>query len=147
MVAVGVWDKPEHSPSREERQQKAAAYRGRSGASLDIDGVNADVVARWTRDKSRVIVELSAPFEPDAHYLRINASGGKSAASTRQDDRYTKPPELELPVSDSLADVTVEIEIGGKTWKEGARGTLRSIRLSPSGVAYDAKTGQQLPTA
>lgn len=146
VVAVGVWEKPKHVPSREERQQKAAAYRGRSGASLDIDGVNADVVARWTRDKSRVIVELSVPFEPDAQYLRINASGGMSAVSTRQDG-YVKPPELELPVSDSLADVAVDIEIGGKTWKEGARGTVRSIRFSPSGVAYDAGTGQRLPAA
>ncbi|MEU2395043.1 hypothetical protein [Streptomyces sp. NPDC007369] len=145
LATVGVWQQAETDSTAEERQQKAAAYTGKSGASLDVDGVKADVVARWTQDKSRVIVELSAPFEPDARYLRINGPEGKSAVSTRQDDRYTKPPQLDLPVSDSLADVTVQIEIGGQSWKEGTRGTVRSIRLSPSGVAYDADTGVQLP--
>ncbi|MFE9222766.1 hypothetical protein ACFYN3_41645, partial [Streptomyces lavendulae] len=65
--------------------------------------------------------------------------------STRKDDRYTKPPELSLPVSDYLADVTVQIEVGGASWKEGTKGTIRKIRLSPSGVAYDAETGAKLP--
>lgn len=144
LTTAGVWQKAESDTKHEEQQQKAAAYKGNSGASLTVDEVDADVIARWTKDRDRVIVELSAPFESNANYLRLEASG-KTAVSTREDDRYTKPPELEVPVSDHLADVTVQIEIGGKTWKEGTRGTLRTIRLSPTGIAYDAETGEKLP--
>ncbi|WP_327135911.1 hypothetical protein OG311_38075 (plasmid) [Streptomyces sp. NBC_01343] len=144
LTTAGVWQKADDDTEREERQQKAADYKGKSGASLTVDSVDADVIARWTKDKDRVIVELSSYFDSDAKYLRIDSSG-KSAASTRGDDRYPKDPQLELPVSDPLADVTVQIEIGGATWKEGAKSTVRTVRLSPSGVAYDAETGEKLP--
>ncbi|WP_030872615.1 hypothetical protein [Streptomyces sp. NRRL F-2747] len=144
VTTAGVWQKAEGNAKAEERQQTAAHYKGESGASLTVDSVDADVIARWTRDKSRVIVELRSYFDPDAKYLRIDSSG-KSAASARGSDRYVKSPELEVPVSDPLADVTVQIEVGGASWKEGAKGTVRKVRLSPSGVAYDAETGEKLP--
>lgn len=144
VTTAGVWQKAEGEAKSEERQQKAADYKGKSGASLTVDSVDADVIARWTKDKDHVIVELSSYFDSDAQYLRIDSSG-KSAVSTRGGDRYPKDPQLELPVSDPLADVTVQIEIGGATWKDGAKGTVRKIRLSPSGVAYDAETGEKLP--
>lgn len=89
-------------------------------------------------------MELSAAFEPNTKYLRISAVG-QSAQSTRKDGRYTKPPELSLPVSDCLADVTVQIEVGGVSWKEGTKGTIRKVRLSPTDVAHDAETGETLP--
>lgn len=145
LTAAGILQTMENDKKEEEQQQKAAAYRGESGASLMIDDVNADLVARWTQDHSRVIIKLRAPFDADAKLLRITASGS-SVVSTREDDRYTKPPELELPVKDPLADVTVQIEIGGKTWQEGGKGTIRTVRLSPTGVAYDADTGERLPS-
>ncbi|GHC94192.1 hypothetical protein RFN57_03540 [Streptomyces violaceochromogenes] len=138
---AGVWQKAED----DEREQKAAAYKGRSGASLTIDGVEADVVARWSRDRDRVILELRASFEPNSKYLRIDASG-KSAHSVREDGWYPKAPELSLPVEDHLADVTVRVAIGGKAWKEGSRADSRTVRLSPTGVAYDAETGEKLPS-
>lgn len=144
LTTAGVWHKAETDRKTEERQQKAAAYKGRSGASLVVDDVDADVIARWSKDREHVIVELSSYFDPDAKYLRIEASG-EDAASTRGRDRYPRDPELELPVSDPLADVTVRIEIGGKTWQEGAKPTVRTVRLSPTGVAYDADTGEKLP--
>ncbi|MFE3996532.1 hypothetical protein ACFXPW_33340 [Streptomyces goshikiensis] len=144
LTTAGVWHKAEADKKDEARQQKVAAYKGRSGASLMVDDVNADVIARWTKDRDRIIIELSAPFDPAAKLLRIEAAG-KSVVSTRADDRYMGGPELELPVSDPLADVTVQIEIGGTTWHEGATGTVRTVRLSPTGIAYDAETGERLP--
>ncbi|MFB9594048.1 hypothetical protein [Streptomyces racemochromogenes] len=136
----GVWQKTQD----DEREQREAAYKGKAGASLTVDSVNADLIAQWTRERDHVIVELSAAFEPNAKFLRIEGSG-KTAQSYRKDDRYTKPPQLSLPVSDPLADVTVQIEIGGASWKEGSQGTVRKVRFSPTGVAYDAETGQRLP--
>ncbi|WP_371674782.1 hypothetical protein OG985_49495 (plasmid) [Streptomyces sp. NBC_00289] len=145
ITAVGVWQHANDEQHTQERQQKAAAYKGRSGAAVRIDGVHADVVAQWNSARDHVVVELRSYFDRNAKYLRIDASG-KSAQSARGDDRwYPKTPELSLPVEDPLADVTVRIAIGGKSWKEGSRADFRSVRLSPSGIAYDAETGDELP--
>ncbi|MFD3834169.1 hypothetical protein [Streptomyces sp. NPDC058621] len=144
LTTAGVWQKAEGDARAEDRQQRADYYQGRSGASLAVDDVDMDVIAQWTRDREHVIVELRSYLDPDAKYLRIDAAG-QTASSRREDDRYTKAPELKLPVKDHLADVTVRIEIGGKTWQEGTPGTVRTIRLSPTGVAADAETGDELP--
>ncbi|MFD4231206.1 IS3 family transposase [Streptomyces sp. NPDC058545] len=141
-IAVAfVWQKAD----LDQRKEKAAAYKGRSGASLNIDAVSADVVAHWTRDGDSVIVELRSYFDPDARYLRIDASG-KSASSVREDGWFPEEPEVVLPVKDPLADVTVRVAIGGKSWKEGMRAPSRTIRLSPADAAFDAETGKQLPS-
>ncbi|WKK24136.1 hypothetical protein QZH56_36790 [Streptomyces olivoreticuli] len=145
VAIAAVWQGAADDKQDQEQEQRAVAYQGRSGAAFDIDGVKADVVAHWTSKKDHVIVELRASFEPNAKYLRIDSSG-KTAVSLRGDDRYPRTPEVELPVNDPLADVTVQIAIGGKTWKEGTQGTMRSVRLSPTGVAFDAKTGEKLPS-
>ncbi|WP_030775252.1 hypothetical protein [Streptomyces sp. NRRL F-2664] len=144
LTTVGVWQKAGDDAKAEERQHTADHYQGKSGARLMVDEVDTELFAQWTRNRDQVIIELRSSFDPDAKYLRMDASG-KTASSTRQDDRYTKTPELALPVSDPLADVTVQIEIGGRNWKEGTQGVVRKIRLSPTGVAYDAETGEQLP--
>ncbi|MFJ7264964.1 hypothetical protein ACIQV2_32965 [Streptomyces globosus] len=143
LATVGVWQKTEHDARAEEREQKAATYKGESSAGLAVDSVDARVVARWTRSSKRVIIELSASFDPEAKYLRIDASG-ESAYSIREGN-YTKPPKITLPVKDALADVTVQIAVGGKSWKEGDPGIMRTVRLSPTGLAYDVETGERLP--
>ncbi|MEU5547542.1 hypothetical protein AB0G85_35130 [Streptomyces sioyaensis] len=146
LTVAGVWQKAEDDHQQEQRQEKVAAYKGRSGANLVVDAVDADVVAQWTQHRDRVIVELRAPFEKNAKYLRLDA-GGKHAVSQPEDGRLAQTPEIELPVKDPLADVKVQVAIGGKSWKEGTRATYRTIRLSPTtGVAYDADTGKQLPS-
>ncbi|GAA1540633.1 hypothetical protein GCM10009730_57200 [Streptomyces albidochromogenes] len=145
IAASVVWQNASDEKSREERQEKAAAYKGRSGAALDIDGVNADLVARWTKDRTRVILVLSSYFDQDARYLRIDASD-KSASTTRENDYFPEDPEIAMPVKDPLADVTVRVAIGGKSWKEGSRAPSRTVRLSPTGTAFDAETGKQLPS-
>ncbi|MFH9821368.1 hypothetical protein [Streptomyces sp. NPDC017230] len=146
ITAAGVWQAANNEQHREERKEAAAAYKGRSGAALRVDGVKADLVAHWNSDRDRVIVELRSYADRNAQYLRIDASG-KSAHTTRGDDRwFPKAPELALPVKDALADVTIRVAIGGKSWKEGARAESRTIRLSPSGTAYDAETGKPLPS-
>ncbi|GAB2896903.1 hypothetical protein GCM10027074_75380 [Streptomyces deserti] len=140
-----VWQNASQAEHSQERQEKAAAFKGRSGAALAIDGVNAELVARWNRDRDQVILVLSSYFDRDAKYLRIDASG-KSAISTPGPDRLPKDPEIVLPVKDPLADVTVRVAVGGKSWKEGERASSRTVRLSPTGIAYDAETGQRLPS-
>ncbi|WP_274919452.1 hypothetical protein [Streptomyces sp. WZ-12] len=144
IAAAGVWQNADDDQQQEQRQQKAIAYKGRSGAALNIDSVNADVVAHWTTGKDHVILELRSYFDPNAKFLRIDADG-RSAQSVKK-GLYPATPEIELPVSDPLADVTVQVAIGGKNWKEGARAASRTIRLSPTGIAYDGETGKQLPS-
>ncbi|MEV0324589.1 hypothetical protein ACIBKX_40355 [Streptomyces sp. NPDC050658] len=145
LTAAGVWQSADSDHKEKEREQKAGAYKGRSGANLVADSVDADVVARWTRDRDSVIVELSAAFESNAKYLRID-SGRKSAVSQPETGRFAESPQIVIPVKDPYADVTVNVAIGGKSWKEGTRATTRTIRLSPTGVAYDAETDKQLPS-
>lgn len=146
ITAAGVWQHAQNEQHTQERQEKAAAYKGRSGAALNLDGVKTDLVAHWTSDRDNVIVELRSYFDRNARYLRIDASG-KTASSTLGDDRwFPKTPEIKLPVKDPLADVTVQVAVGGRTWKEGSRATFRSVRLSPTGIAYDAETGEKLPS-
>jgi hypothetical protein len=141
-----VWTNAQNEHHAQERQQKAAAYKGRSGAALTLDGVKADVVAHWTTGRDNVIVELRTYFDKNARYLRIDGSG-KTAQSTLGNDRwYPKTPEIKLPVTDPLADVTVHVAVGGRTWKEGSRAASRTVRLSPDGIAYDAQTGERLPS-
>ncbi|MFF3166785.1 hypothetical protein [Streptomyces sp. NPDC003273] len=145
LVATGVWQKGDDDQERHERQAKTAAYQGRAGADLHIDGVHADVVARWSRDKRRVVLQLNAPFEANSKLLRMDASG-RSAKSIREDGWFPQSPEIALPVKDPLADVTVRVAVGGKTWKEGMAPRSRTVRLSPTGIAYDAETGEKLPS-
>ncbi|WP_406255245.1 hypothetical protein [Streptomyces chartreusis] len=145
IVTAGVWQYSADEQEQQDRQAKAAAYKGRSGAALRVDGVDADLVAHWNSDRDRVVVELRSYFDRNARYLRIDSSG-QSAQSTLGTDRWPKTPEIALPVEDPLADVTVRIAIGGRTWKEGSRAGSRTIRLSPTGVAYDADTGKKLPS-
>jgi hypothetical protein len=143
LATVLVWDHPEADQQTQDREAKAAAYKGRSGAALVIDDVSVDIVAHWTNN--RVILELRSNFDADAQYLRLDAAG-KTASTVREDGYLPLTPEIALPVNDPLADVTVRVAIGGKTWKENTRAPSREIRLSPTGIAFDAKTGKQLPS-
>ncbi|MFF0142374.1 hypothetical protein ACFYRN_38785 [Streptomyces sp. NPDC005227] len=144
LSGIGVWQYAENQQYTQDRQGKAASYKGRSGASLRIDGVDAAVVAQWNSDRDRVYVELRSYFDRNARFLRIDAEG-KTAQGAKGNDRLRpKTPELALPVSDPLADVIVRVAVGGKSWKDGSRAESRTIRLSPTGVAYDAETGEKL---
>jgi hypothetical protein len=145
ITIAGVYQYAADDQKHQERQEKAAAYKGRAGAALQVDGVNTNVVAQWSSDRDRVVVELRSYFDRNAKYLRIDSSE-QSAYSTLKDSWYPKDPQIELPVTDPRADVTVRIAVGGKTWKTGARAQTRTIRLSPTGVAYDGDTGTRLPT-
>jgi hypothetical protein len=130
----------------QQRQAKAAAYKGRSGTTLHIDGVAADVVAHWSSDRSHVVVELRSYFDKNAKFLRIDATTGQTAQSKREDNWFPLTPEIVVPVKDPLADVTVRAAVGGKKWHEGMKPASREVRLSPTGVAYDAETGERLPS-
>ncbi|GLP67688.1 hypothetical protein TUSST3_43100 [Streptomyces sp. TUS-ST3] len=146
ITIAGVYQYAADDQAQQERQAKAAAYKGRSGAALQVDGVNADLVAHWNSNRDHVFLELRSYADRNAKYLRIDASG-KTAQTTRGNDRwFPKAPEIDLPVTDPLADITVRVSVGGKTWKDGARAQSRTIRLSPTGVAYDAETGTKLPS-
>src|SRR6202007_2490984 len=91
----------------QQRQAKAADYKGRSGAKLHIDGVEADVVAHWSTDKQSVIVELRSYADRNAKFLRIDGPSDSTAQSTQQNGWFPKSPEISVPVKDPLADVTV----------------------------------------
>ncbi|MFD8260177.1 hypothetical protein ACFV19_14840 [Streptomyces griseoluteus] len=145
ITAAGVWQQAQDDQETRERQYKVANYQGRSGAALRIDGVDAAVVARWSSHRDHVLVELRSYFDKNARLLEISGEG-KKARSVREDGWYPETPEIVLPVTDALADVTVRIQVGGRTWTEGKHAPTRSVRLSPTGIAYDDATGERLPS-
>ncbi|MFE9413931.1 hypothetical protein ACFYN0_34875 [Streptomyces sp. NPDC006704] len=146
LATVVVWRLPGHTEQVQENKAAAAAYKGVSRGSFVIDGVNAYVTADWTADRTHVILRGGSYYDPHAKFLRIDA-GEKSAQSTRSEGaQYPKPPEIEMPVNDPTAAVTARITVGGESWQSsGSRGFSKEVRLSPTGVAYDAKTGEKLP--
>ncbi|MEU3862765.1 hypothetical protein AB0F03_36590 [Streptomyces sp. NPDC028722] len=146
ILVAAVWQNAHDQEQRHNREVKAATYKGRSGAELHIDGVETNVVAQWNSDRDRVVVQLRSYFDRNARFLRIDAASGEIAQSSRGADRYPRDPEISLPVQDALADVTVRVAIGGKTWKEGMAPHSRTVRLSPTGIAYDAESGEKLPS-
>jgi hypothetical protein len=145
IAAACVWTNAQNEQHAQDRQQKAANYKGRSGAALTVDGVKTEVVAQWNTDRDHVVVALRSYLDKNARYLRIDGAS-KTASSVRENGWFPKAPEILLPVTDPLADVTVHVAVGGRTWKEGSRATSRTVRLSPDGIAYDAQTGDKLPS-
>ncbi|HLS46112.1 MAG TPA: hypothetical protein VK045_11815 [Ornithinicoccus sp.] len=151
ITAAAVWQAAggeqhtEPGPSREARQAQAdpVAYKGRAGAKLTLDGVTVDVVAHWSGNQ--VVVELRSYADRNARYLRLDA-GEQHAYTTRDGSLYPRAPELALPVADPHADVTVRVAVGGKAWTKQTRTPSRMVRLSPTGSATDADTGERLPS-
>ncbi|MGW6261946.1 hypothetical protein [Streptomyces sp. NPDC055085] len=143
LSGIGVWQYADNEQYKQEHHV-AAAYKGRSGGTVLIDGVSTDVIAHWNSEQTRVVVQVRTYFDRNARFLRIDGSG-KSAQSARTKDRFLpEVPEIALPVTNPQADVIVRVAVGGKTWKAGSRAQSRGIRLSPTGVAYDAETGERL---
>ncbi|MFE1519563.1 hypothetical protein ACFW9I_22535 [[Kitasatospora] papulosa] len=149
-----VWDNPggeaKQRQANEQRAEKAAAastapaYEGAAYAPVLIDGAYADLHADWTDDKKRVIVQLQAPSDVVAQYLRVDAAQRYAVSERANGDAHIKALEIVLPVTDPRADVTVRVAIGGATWTKGARAESREIRLSPvTGLAYDVTTGEK----
>ncbi|MCF3960465.1 hypothetical protein [Streptomyces fuscigenes] len=145
IVTAGIVQHTHEEQQKHERAEKALAYKGRAGAALHLDGVHAYAIAQWSTHRDKVTVELRSYFDKNAKFLHIEADD-KSASSVREDGWYPRDLEITLPVTDPLADVTVKVAVGGKTWHDGSSGIVRTVRLSPSGVAYDAESGRQLPS-
>ena len=73
-------------------------------------------------------------------------AGEQHAYTTRDGSLYPRAPELALSVADPHADVTVRVAVGGKGWTTQTRTPSRMVRLSPTGSATDANTGERLPS-
>ncbi|MBJ6636875.1 hypothetical protein H4K36_00905 [Streptomyces sp. DHE7-1] len=108
--------------------------------------METDVVAQWNSHRDRVVVQLRSYFDENARFLRIDALSGETAQSTREAGWYPKDPEISVPVTDGLGDVTIRVAVGGKSWRKGMAPYSRTVRLSPTGTAYDAETGAKLPS-
>ncbi|MET9957103.1 hypothetical protein ABZ135_36885 [Streptomyces sp. NPDC006339] len=146
LTAGVIWQGAVGEQQREDRKAVAAAYKGRSGGEVTLDGVKVDVVAQWSTSGDQVVVQLRSYFNRNVRYLRIDADGRTVHSARTPDLNYPKAPEIAIPVTDPLADVTVRVSVGGRTWTESTRAPSRQIRLSPTGVAYDAETGTRLPS-
>ncbi|MCA6090894.1 hypothetical protein LE181_01685 [Streptomyces sp. SCA3-4] len=128
------------------RHTKTTAYKDRTGPALHIDSVKADVVAHWSSKRDHLVVELRPYFDRNAKVLPIDGPAGESTETTPEKGWFPRAPEISVPVKDPLAEVTVRTAVGGKGWQEGMTPSFRAVRLSPTGIAYNAETGQRLPS-
>lgn len=144
LTSAGIWQHAQDQRRAEEREQKAAAYKGKAGTEFHLDGIKTEVIAQWNRRGTQVQVTLRAWSKKDPKYLHIAASG-RAASAYRKYGWYTGSPKITLPVKDHLADVTVRVQVGGETWTKGTTAPSRTVRLSPTDNAYDGETGQELP--
>ncbi|MFB7867723.1 hypothetical protein [Streptomyces sp. NPDC056069] len=146
LTAGVIWQGAVDDQRREDHKAAAAAYKGRSGAELHLDGVKVFVVAQWNSSGDKVTIELRSYFDRNARYLRIDADG-RTVHSTRGSDGYfPKDPAITVSVADPLTDVTARVAVGGRNWTETTSAYSQEIRLSPTGVAYDAESGERLPS-
>ncbi|MCA1219276.1 hypothetical protein [Streptomyces sp. 8L] len=136
---------PTGATEDEHRQGERTAYKGRAGAVLHLDGVHAYVIAQWSTQRDQVTAELRSYFDRNAKYLRMNLAD-ETAASVQENGWCPRDLKVTQAVTDPAADVTVTVAVGGKTWRNGSPGVVRTVRLSPTGTAYDTESGQLLPT-
>uniref|UniRef100_UPI003F4951D4 hypothetical protein n=1 Tax=Streptomyces sp. CA-141956 TaxID=3240051 RepID=UPI003F4951D4 len=146
LTAGVIWHGALDDQRREDRKAAAAAYKGRSGAEIRLDGIEVDLVAQWNSSGDEVVIELRSYGNRAVRYLRIDVDGRTVQSARTGDLPYPRTPKITVPVADPLAALTVRVAVGGRDWTENTRAYLQEIRLSPTGVAYDAESGERLPS-
>ncbi|MFF2779448.1 hypothetical protein ACFVU3_31695 [Streptomyces sp. NPDC058052] len=143
-TAASIVQASTEAQQREDRKAATADFRGRSGAKITLDGVETEVVAYWSSDRTKVVVQLRSYFDRNARYLRIDA-GEQTVSTESKNGWYPGSPEVSVVVTDPLADVTVRVAVGGRAWKKGARPPSMTVRLSPTSP-NDGASGARLPS-
>ncbi|MBP2400844.1 hypothetical protein [Streptomyces syringium] len=148
IASAGVWQKAEDDQQRQERQEKAAAYKGRSAVELHIDGVKTKSSAEWSKDGRSVVLSASANWEEKPKLVRID-SGGQTAQEETQPLKPGQIPmpirlEVKVPVKDRNQPVRLQIAVGGPHWKSDSRAPHRTVEFHPDRTAIDVETGERL---
>uniref|UniRef100_UPI003C7E4E91 hypothetical protein n=1 Tax=unclassified Streptomyces TaxID=2593676 RepID=UPI003C7E4E91 len=145
-----VWANPRED-QHPENYAKLANYKGQARAAIQIGGENTTVLAYWSKNgEHAVTVSLRSGMtdfnDQGARYSRISAGGRTDSTVRHRTELAPSELSVKLPIKDRFEDVTARVEIGGDNWTPGTETESREIRLSPYGTAYDAKTGEAIPS-
>ncbi|MGW2176368.1 hypothetical protein ACWC1C_38160 [Streptomyces sp. NPDC001705] len=148
LTGTVVWQNASDDQDKQERQEKAAAYKGLSVTELSIDGVNAKTRAEWSKDGKSVVLSARVDWEEEPKFVRIDSGEQKAQEQPAplKDGEVPAPIRLEVrvPVKDWYEAVRMTIAVGGPEWKEGTRAPGRTIEFRPDRTAIDTETGKQL---
>ncbi|MFB7657911.1 MULTISPECIES: hypothetical protein [unclassified Streptomyces] len=143
-----VWQNAADDQEKQARQDKAAAYKGVSAVNLDIDGVETETLAKWSRDGRSVVLSVWVDWEEKPKFVRIDSGDQKAQEETAplKDGEIPAPIRLEVkvPIKDWYDAVRMTVAVGGPEWKEGTRAPGRTIEFRPDRTAIDTETGKQL---
>ncbi|MCC8455395.1 hypothetical protein [Streptomyces rochei] len=148
LAAGGVWQSAADDKKEETRQEKAAAYKGVSAVNLNIDGVETETLAEWSKDGKSVVLSVWVDSEEKPKLVRIDS--GEQTAQEKvpplEEGQIPMPIRLEVkvPVGDRYDAVRMTVAVGGPHWKEGSRAPGREIEFRPDRTATDVETGKQL---
>lgn len=148
LAAGGVWQQAEDDQQAQERQERAAAYKGVSATDLNIDGVETEARAKWSKDGQSVVLSVWVNWEEKPKLVRIDSGDQTAQEKTAplEPGQIPMPIRLEVkvPVKDPYQAVRMTVAVGGPKWAEGSRAPRRTIEFRPDRTAVDAETGKQL---
>ncbi|MET7410648.1 hypothetical protein [Streptomyces parvulus] len=148
LTGAVVWQNASDDQDKQERQEKAAAYKGVSATDLNIDGVETETRARWSKDGQSVVLSVWIEWDERPKFVRIDSGEQKAQEQPGplKDGEIPAPVRLEVkvPVKDWYEAVRMTVAVGGPEWKEGTRAPGRTIEFRPDRTAIDTETGKQL---
>jgi hypothetical protein len=148
-LAVGVvWQNAADDKEKQEQVERAAAYKGVSAVNLDIDGVETETLAKWSKDGTSVVLSVSVAPEEKPKFVRIDSGDQKAQEELAplKEGQFAMPTQLEVkvPVKDRYQAVQMTVAVGGPHWKKSTRAPGRTIEFRPDRTAFDAETGKPL---
>ena len=145
ITAACVWM---NASDTEQRQERAAAYKGVSATDLNIDGVKTEARASWSKDGRSVVLSAVVDWREKPKLVRIDSGDqtAKKETSPLKPGQFPVPirVELKVPVKDRYQAVQVTVAVGGPQWSEGSRAAHRTIEFRSDRTAIDTETGKRL---
>lgn len=150
-LAVGiavVWQNGADDKEKQAHAEKAAAYKGLSAVTLDIDGVATEASADWSKDGTSVVLSVWVASKEKPKFVRIDSGDQKAQEELAplKEGQFAMPTHLEVkvPVKDRYQPVQMTVAVGGPHWKKNTRAPGRTIEFRPDRTAIDAETGKPL---
>lgn len=150
-LAVGiavVWQNGSDDKEKQAHAEKAAAYKGLSAVTLDIDGVATEASADWSKDGTSVVLSVWVASKEKPKFVRIDSGDQKAQEELAplKEGQFAMPTHLEVkvPVKDRYQPIQMTVAVGGPHWKKNTRAPGRTIEFRPDRTAIDAETGKPL---
>nr|ABD72305.1 pQC542.1c [Streptomyces lividans] len=135
LTAGAVWQTAEDDKQKQERQDKATAYKGVSAVNLDIDGVETETLAKWSKDGRSVVLSVWIDSDEEPKFVRIDSGDqtAREAAEPLEAGQIPSPVQLEVkvPITDWSEAVRMTVAVGGPQWKKDMRAPPPGDRVPP----------------